>query len=142
MNKSEFLLSKLSTEITHARSTELISFITSGFIGLASLFLALATTLPASYIGPFRFLLFISTVITVVFLFWILRRFIRNRRTKLDLLRKWERQIFLAKEVVDSLEGDKACRMIELIQRIEDSDISRNPPFGQFDNEFMSIVGK
>jgi hypothetical protein len=106
LDNSEFVLSKLDTAIISARSIDLISFATSGIIGLASLFLALATVISASYLGPIRFLLFISTGMTLVFLYWLLRRLRRNRRTRLDLLRKWQKETFLAKEYVDSLAGD------------------------------------
>jgi hypothetical protein len=140
LDNSEFLLSKLETAVTSARSLDLASFLTSVVLGLASVFLALATVLPASDLGYVRFLLFFSTGVVVVLLYWLIRRLARNRRTRLTLLRKWQKEAFLAREYVDSFTGEKVTRMVELIQSMEDISISSSPQYGQFDNEFKSML--
>jgi hypothetical protein len=140
LDNSEFLLSKLDTAITSARSIDLASSLTSGVLGLASVFLALATVLPTSDLGYVRFFLFFSTGVTVLLLYWLIRRFARNRRARLDILRKWQKEAFLARAYVDSLTAEKVSRIVELIQCMEDASISRFPRYEQPDNEFMSML--
>jgi len=140
LDNSEFVLSELDAAIISARGIDLISFIASGVVGLASLTLALATVIPATLLVLVRLLLLISTGVTVVFLFWLIRRLMRNRKSRLGLLRKWQQETFLARKYVDSLSGEKVRRMVELIQSLEDADVSRNPKYHQFDTEFMKML--
>ena len=140
MDNSEFILSKLDAAIVSARSIDLGSFLTSGVLGLASVFLALAAVLPPSFLGYIRFLLFFATGTTILLLYWVIRHLSRNRRARLGILRKWHQEIFFAKAHVDSLEEGKVRKMIELIHSMEDTSMSRNPQYRQFDIEFMNIL--
>jgi hypothetical protein len=140
LDNSEFILSKLDTAITRARGIELISYATTGSLGLASFFLALAAIVPVSDLGFVRALLLASAVITIVALYWLLRHLTRNRRMRLDLLRKWQRETFIERGSVDSLEGRKVRRMMELVQLMEDLDVSRAPDYADLDRDFMTIL--
>ncbi len=116
-----------------------MSYVTTGSLGLASFFLALAAIVPVSDLGSVRALLLASAVIPAVGLYWLLRHFEKNRRMRLDLLRKWKRETFLERQSIDSLEGEKVRRMIELVQLMEDMDISRSLDYAKLDRDFMTI---
>ena len=139
-DNSGFILSELDTAITRARGIELMSYVTTGSLGLASFSLALVAVLPASGLGFVRPFLLASAVIPVVVLYWLLRHLARNRRKRLELLQKWQRETFLERGSVDSLEDEKVRRMIELVQLMEDLDISRIPDYVGLDRDFMTIL--
>jgi hypothetical protein len=140
LNNSEFVLSNLDTAITRARGIELISYATTGSLGLASFLLALAAIVPVSSLGSIRVLLLASALIPIAALYWLLRHFARNRRMRLDLLRKWQRETFVERESVDSLKGDGVRRMVELIQLMEDLDSLRTLDYTSLDRDFMTIL--
>jgi hypothetical protein len=141
MNNSEFVLSNLETAITRARGIELISYATTGSLGLASFFLAFAAIVPVSSLSSVRTLLLASALIPVVALYWLLRHFAKNRRKRLELLRKWQRETFVERQIVDSLKGEKVRRMVELIQLMEDLDSLRTLDYSSLDGDFMTILG-
>lgn len=140
MDNSGFILSELDTAVTRARGIEVMSWVTTGSLSLASFFLALLAVVPVSALGFVRALLLASAVIPVLVLYWTLRHLTRNRRERLKLLRKWQRETFLERETVDSFEDEKARRMIELIQLMEDLDISKSPDYADIDRDFMTIL--
>jgi hypothetical protein len=140
LDNSGFILSELDTAVTRARGIEVMSWVTTGSLSLASFFLALLAVVPVSALGFVRALLLASAVIPVLVLYWTLRHLTRNRRERLKLLRKWQRETFLERETVDSFEDEKARRMIELIQLMEDLDISKSPDYADIDRDFMTIL--
>lgn len=140
LDNSGFILSELDTAITRARGIELMSYATTGGLGLASFSLAVAGVVPVSGLGFVSPLLLASAVIPLLVLYWVLRHLARNRRKRLELLRKWQRETFLERESVDSLEDEKVRRMIELVQLMEDLDISKIPDYVDLDRDFMTIL--
>jgi hypothetical protein len=140
LDNNDFLFSTLDTAITSAHSIDLFSSLTSLILALASVALALATVLPTSQLSSVRALLILSTGVAVLLLYWLVRRLTRNRRTRLAILRRWQREAFLANQHVDSLPREKVTRMVELIQAMEDISISRNPHYEVFDDEFRSAL--
>jgi len=141
LDTSEFVLSELDTAIASVRGIELISFVYTGGLGIFSLLLALAAVLPGSGLEFVRGLLFAFAVLAGIACYWLLRRMRRNRRTRLDLLRKWQMEVFLRRETVDSLRDESVRRLIELIQLVEDTDVSRTPNL-EYDRDFMVIIGE
>ena len=117
-----------------------MSYATTGGLGLASFSLAVAGVVPVSGLGFVSPLLLASAVIPLLVLYWVLRHLARNRRKRLELLRKWQRETFLERESVDSLEDEKVRRMIELVQLMEDLDISKIPDYVDLDRDFMTIL--
>jgi type VI protein secretion system component VasK len=140
VNNSEFVLSSLDTGIARARGIELMSYATTGTLGVASFLLALAAIVPVSSLGSIRVLLLASALIPVVLLYWLIRHLVRNRRTRLELLRKWQRETFVQRGSVDLLSSDKVRRMLELIQIMEDSDSLGTPDYSSLDKDFMTIL--
>jgi hypothetical protein len=140
MDSDEFVLSKLDTAVGRARSIELISFSTTVILSFASLLVALATVIPVSNLALIRVLLLISAAVAVTFLYWLLGRLIRNRRARLNMLRKWQMKAFFKRNFVNSLADDTVRRLIELVHLLEDSSISRKPRYGQLDDEFTKIL--
>ena len=140
LDASEFVLSKLDTAIVSVRGIELISFASTAGLGLLTILLALAGVLPSSGLVFVRGLLLGFAALLGVGLYSILRRLRRNRRTRLELLRNWQMEAFLRRETVDSLGDEKVRRLIELIQLVEDTDVTRTPHH-QYDRDFMAIIG-
>jgi hypothetical protein len=140
LDSNEFVLSKLETAVARARSIELISFTATVTLSYASLSVALATVTPVSNLGLIRDLLLGSSVVAVVFLYLFLGRLLRNRRRRLDMLRRWQMEAFLKRKRLDSLPEEKVKRMVELIHLMEDSDITGSPRFGHFEEEFSKIL--
>ena len=141
MDNSEFVSSRLDTATASVRGIELISFVTTGCLGLVSLSLALAALLPLSGLGFVKALLLAFAVLGVAELYWLLRRLRKNRRMRLDLLRKWQIEVFHGRETVDSLEYEKVRRLVELIHLMEDTDVSGTPHYVDYDRDFMAIIG-
>jgi len=138
LDTSEFVLSKLDNAIESVRGIELISSVYTGGLGIFSLLLALAAALPSS--GLFvRGLLFAFAVLVGGAFYWLLRRLRKNRRTRLELLRKWHMEVFLRRETVDSLGDENVRRLIEMVQLVEDTDVSRTPNL-EYDRDFMAII--
>ena len=140
LNNSGFILSELDTAITRARGIEVMSWVTTGSLSLASFFLALMAVVPVSALGLVRALLLASAVVPVLVLYWTLRRLTRNRKERLQLLRKWQRETFLEREAIDSLGDGSVRRMMELIQLMEDLDVSKSPDYADIDRDFMTIL--
>ena len=140
MDTSEFVMSKLDTAITGVRGIELISSVYTGGLGIFSLLLALAAVLPGSGLEFVRGILLAFAVLVGIAFYWLLRRLRRNRRTRLELLRKWQMEVFLRRETVDSLRDESVRRLIELVQLVEDTDVSRTPNL-EYDRDFMAIIG-
>ena len=140
LDNSGFILSELDTAITRARGIELMSLVTTGSLGLATFSLALAAVLPVSGMGFVRPLLLASAVIPVLVLYLVLRHLTRNRRKRLELLRKWQRETFLERGSVNSLEDEKVRRMIELVQLMEDLHVSGTPDYADLDKDYMMIL--
>ncbi len=140
LDTSEFLLSKLDTAIVGARGIDLISFATSAILGIAAVSLAVATVVPTSFLDSIRIFLLLATGLAVIMMFWLVRRLIRNRRGRLTILRKWHVEMFLAEQRVNSLPKQEVRRMIEIIQSLEDTDVSRGAHYDDFDREFMSLL--
>ena len=140
LDAGEFVLSELEAAIKSVRSIELISFADTGGLAILSLLLALAGVLSSSSLELVRGLLLGLAAIVGVAFYWLLRRLSRNRRTRLDLLRKWQMEVFLRRGTVDSLGDEKVRRLIELIQLVEDADVSRTPQY-EYGSDFMAIVG-
>jgi len=133
-------MSKLDTAITGVRGIELISSVYTGGLGIFSLLLALAAVLPGSGLEFVRGILLAFAVLVGIAFYWLLRRLRRNRRTRLELLRKWQMEVFLRRETVDSLRDENVRRLIELVQLVEDTDVSRTPNL-EYDRDFMAIIG-
>ena len=140
MNTSELVLSDLDTAIASVRGIELMSSVYTGGLGIFSLLLALAAVLPGSGLESVRGLLLAFAVLVGIAFYWLLRRLRRNRRTRLELLRKWHMEVFLRRETVDSLKDEGVKRLIELVQLVEDTDVSRTPNL-EYDRDFMAIIG-
>ena len=140
MDTSEFVLSKLDTAIESVRGIELMSSVYTGGLGIFSLLLALAAVLPSSGLFLRGLLLAFALLVGITF-YWLLRRLRRNRRTRLELLRKWHMEVFLRRETVDTLRDENVRRMIEIVQRVEDTDVSRTPNL-EYDRDFMAIIGE
>jgi len=140
LDTSEFVLSKLDTAIESVRGIELMSSVYTGGLGIFSLLLALAAVLPSSGLFLRGLLLAFALLVGITF-YWLLRRLRRNRRTRLELLRKWHMEVFLRRETVDSLRDENVRRMIEIVQRVEDTDVSRTPNL-EYDRDFMAIIGE
>ena len=141
LDTSEFVLSKLDTAIAGVRGIELISSVYTGGLGIFSLLLALGAVLPGSGLEFVRGLLLAFAVLVGIAFYWLLRRLRRNRRTRLELLRKWQMEVFLRRKTVDSLKDENVRRLIELIQLVEDTDVSRTPNL-EYDRDFMAIIGE
>ena len=139
MDTSELVLSELETAIGSVRGIELMSAVYTGGLAIFSLLLALAAVLPGSGLEFIRGLLFAFAVLVGLSSYWLLRRLGRNRRTRLELLRKWKMEVFLRRETVDSLRDENVRRVIELVQLVEDTDVSRTPNL-EYDRDFMAIV--
>jgi len=140
LDTSEFVLSEIDTAIASVRGFELMSAVYTGGLGIFSLLLALAAVLPSSGLEFVRGLLFAFAVLVGISSYWLLRRLRRNRRTRLELLRKWRMEVFLRRETVDSLKDENVRRSIELVQLVEDTDVSRTPNL-EYDRDFMAIIG-
>jgi len=140
LDVSEFVLSELDNAIASVRGIELISFAYTGGLGTLSILLALAAVLPGSGLEFVRVLLFAFAVLAGIAFYWLLRRLSRNRRTRLDLLRKWQMEVFLRRETIDSFGDERVRRLIELIQLVEDTDVSRTPQY-EYGSDFMAIIG-
>jgi len=140
LDTSEFVLSKLDTAIESVRGIELMSSVYTGGLGIFSLLLALAAVLPSSGLFLRGLLLAFALLVGITF-YWLLRRLRRNRRTRLELLRKWHMEVFLRRETVDTLRDENVRRMIEIVQRVEDTDVSRTPNL-EYDRDFMAIIGE
>ena len=140
MDTSEFVMSKLDTAITGVRGIELISSVYTGGLGIFSLLLALAAVLPGSGLEFVRGILFAFAVLVGIAFYWLLRRLRRNRRTRLELLRKWQMEVFLRRETIDTLRAENVRRLVELLQLVEDTDVSRTPNL-EYDRDFMAIIG-
>jgi len=140
LNTSELVLSDLDTAIASVRGIELMSSVYTGGLGIFSLLLALAAVLPGSGLESVRGLLLAFAVLVGIAFYWLLRRLRRNRRTRLELLRKWHMEVFLRRETVDSLKDEGVKRLIELVQLVEDTDVSRTPNL-EYDRDFMAIIG-
>jgi len=141
LDTSEFVLSELDTAIASVRGFELMSAVYTGGLAIFSLLLALAAVLPSSVLEFVRGLLFAFAVLVGVASYWLLRRLGRNRRTRLELLRKWHMEVFLRRETVDSLRDENVRRLIGLVQLVEDTDVSRTPNL-EYDRDFMAIIGE
>ena len=137
LENSEFVLSKLDSAITRARGIELMSYATTGCLGLASFFLALAAVVPVSDLGSIRVLLLASAVLPIVTLYWLLRRLTIDRKMRLNMLHKWHAETFLNRKKVDSLEEEKVRRMLELVHLMEEPDFSRSHR-ANLDRDFMT----
>ncbi len=140
MNNSEFILSKLEAAIASVKAIDLGAVVISAILGLLTVFLALATILPPSILVFIRYLLLIATTATVLVSYWVLRRLVRNRKTRLEILRKWEEETFFARAQLDLLEQEKVRKVLDLIQSIEDTKISNTTRYEQLDIEFTSIL--
>ena len=140
MDNNEFVLSKLDTAIGRARSIELISLATTVTLGFASLSVALATVAPISDLAFIRGLLLASAAVAVVVLYFLLGRLVRNRKARLNVLRKWQMEAFLKRDHVNSLTDDRVTRLVELVHLMEDSPLSRKHRFGRLDDEYAQIL--
>jgi hypothetical protein len=137
LENSEFVLSKLDSAITRVRGIELMSYATTGCLGLASFFLALSAVVPVSDLASVRVLLLATAVLPILVLYWLLRRLTNDRKMRLNMLHKWHRETFLSRKKVDSLDGEKVRRMLELIQLMEEPDVSRSR-HANLDKDFMT----
>jgi hypothetical protein len=137
LENSEFVLSKLDSAITRARGIELMSYATTGCLGLASFFLALSAVVPVSDLASVRAILLASAVLPILILYWLLRRLTADRKMRLNMLHKWHRETFLNRKKVDSLGGENVRRMLELIQLMEEPEVSRSHRTN-LDKDFMT----
>ena len=142
MDNSEFILSKLDAALDTVKRYDLGALLISGILGLATVILALGAILPPSILASLRLLLVIATIAGVLLSYWEIRRLVLNRNQRLEILRKWQKQLFFARTRVDLLEQDKVGKMLDLIQSMEDAHTppSSNSRYEQIDNEFMSML--